>query len=47
MTQNDRAYERACEDAREDAWLLGINRTQEEVEANAERYRELEEKCSQ
>jgi len=42
----DSHYFRAAEDARDDAYLLGAKRTQEEVEADAEDYREAENNMS-
>lgn len=43
-TMENSAFWRACQDARDDAQIYGIHRTQEEVEKEAERYRRLEEK---
>lgn len=42
--KKDRVFWKSCQDARDDAQIYGIHRTQAEVEKEAGRYRKLEAK---
>jgi len=40
MLIKDEHYARACQDAKDDYFIFGINRTDEDVNEQAERYRQ-------
>lgn len=43
--RNDQAYIQACDEAKDDYFMLGIRRTQKQVDAHAQRIREEAERA--